>query len=197
MRNFYNSGRSTVYATNCAVATSHPLSSSVAMDILNRGGTAMDAAIAAAAVLCVVEPTETSLGGDCFALVAPKGQMPPMAFNGSGYSPSNINLDYFIENKISSIESDNVHSVTIPGAVDAWSELHSKFGNLDFSTLLQPAIDYAENGFVIHDRVCAAWNHANERLKKDKNASEIFLPKGQTPKIGQKFYNIPLANTLK
>ena len=197
MRNFYQSGRSTVYATNCAVATSHPLSSSTAMDILNRGGSAMDAAIAAAAVLGVVEPTETGLGGDCFALIAPKGQMPPIAFNGSGYSPSNINLNYFTEKKINHIESDSVHSVTIPGALDAWIKLHSKFGNLDFNALLQPAINYAENGFVIHDRVHETWNFAKTRLKKDKNANEIFLPNGQVPKIGQKFVNIPLANTLK
>ena len=197
MKNFYQSKKSTVFATNCAVATSHPLASSTAMDILNRGGTAMDAAIAAAAVLGVVEPTETGLGGDCFALIAPKGQMPPIAFNGSGYSPSNINLNYFIEKKINHIESDSVHSVTIPGALDAWIKLHNKFGNLDFNTLLQPAINYAENGFIILEKVHEAWNYAQKRLKKDKNAIDIFLPRGQVPKIGQKFFNIPLANTLK
>ena len=76
-------------------------------------------------------------------------------------------------------------------------KLHSKFGNLDFNALLQPAINYAENGFVIHDRVHETWNFAKTRLKKDKNANEIFLPNGQVPKIGQKFVNIPLANTLK
>ena len=197
MRDFYKAGRSTVYATNCAVATSHPLSSSTAMDILNRGGTAMDAAISAAAVLSVVEPTETGLGGDCFALIAPKGRMPPIAFNGSGFSPININLNYFIEKKINNIKSNSIHSVTVPGALDAWIKLHNRFGNLDFNSLLQPAINYAENGFVIHDKVHGAWNYANEKLKKDKNANEIFLPNGKVPKIGQKFFNLPLANTLK
>ena len=197
MRNFYHAGRSTVYATNYAVATSHPLSSSTAMDILSRGGTAIDAAISAAAVLSVVEPTETGLGGDCFALIAPKGRMPPIAFNGSGFSPININLNYFIDKKIKNIKSDSVHAVTVPGALDAWVKLHSRFGNLEFNSLLQPAINYAENGFVIHDRVHGAWKYANEKLKKDKNANEIFLPNDKVPKIGQKFFNIPLANTLK
>ena len=89
--------------------------------------------------------------------------------------------------KINHIESDSVHSVTIPGALDAWIKLHSKFGNLDFNELLQPAINYAENGFVIHDRVHETWNFDKTRLKKDKNSNEIFLASGQVPNIGQKF----------
>ena len=95
MRNFYLSERSTVYATNCAVATSHPLSTSTAINIMKQGGNAIDAAISASAVLSVVEPTETGLGGDCFALIAPKGKTPPIAFNGSGFSPLGSDLKWF------------------------------------------------------------------------------------------------------
>ncbi len=197
MRNFYLSERSTVYSTNCAVATSHPLSTSTAINIIKQGGNAIDAAISASAVLSVVEPTEAGLGGDCVALVAPKGETPPVAFNGCGFSPLRGKLEWFIENDYKEIPSDSPHSVTIPGALDAWIKLHEKFGKLDFEELLQPAINYAENGFVIHDRVYQSWEFAYKRLENDLIAKKIFLPNGKIPKIGDKFFNIPLANTFK
>ena len=197
MRNFYLSERSTVYATNCAVATSHPLSTSTAINIMKQGGNAIDAAISASAVLSVVEPTETGLGGDCFALIAPKGKTPPIAFNGSGFSPLGSDLKWFSENNYKDIPGNSPHAVTIPGALDAWIKLHKKFGKLDFAELLQPAINYAENGFVIHDRVHQSWEFAYKRLENDLIAKKIFLPNGKIPKIGDKFFNVPLANTLK
>ena len=196
MRNPCLPGRSAVHAGEAMVATSQPLATSTALDILRRGGTAMDAAIAASAVLAVVESPETGIGGDCFALYAPKGRMPPIAFNGSGRAPMAAGIDWYEQRGISKIEGDSAHAVTIPGAIDAWWRLHERFGRLDFAELLRPAIGYAENGYVVHERVAAEWKGAAARLANDPNARSLFLNDGQPPKAGTVMRNGALARSL-
>lgn len=176
MRDFCLPGRSSVHTTEAMAATSHPLATSTALDILRRGGTAMDAAIAASAVLAVVEPAETGIGGDCFALYAPKGQMPPIAFNGSGRAPAAATVDWFEARGITRIADDSAHAVTIPGAVDAWCRLHERFGRLDFHELLRPAIACAEDGYVVHERVANEWRLDAARLMSDPAARDVFFP---------------------
>ena len=122
MRNLFLPGRSTVHAPNAMAATSHPLSTSTALQILLSGGNAIDAAVAAVAVQCVVEPQSTSIGGDCFCLYSPKGQK-VIAYNGSGTAPKAAEVDWYIKKGITSIEQQTPHSVTVPGAVDAWCRL--------------------------------------------------------------------------
>lgn len=196
MRDICMPGRSTVYAGEAMAATSHPLATSTALDILRRGGTAMDAAIAASAVLAVVEPTETGIGGDCFALYAPEGRMPPVAFNGSGKAPMAAEIGWYEERGIGAIAGDSPHAVTIPGAVDAWCRLHARFGKLDFAELLQPAIRYAENGYVVHERVAAEWQSAAPHLENDANARSLFLAGGRPPETGTVMRNGGLARSL-
>ncbi|MGE0238392.1 MAG: gamma-glutamyltransferase family protein [Parvibaculaceae bacterium] len=196
MRDFCLPGRSTVHSTEAMAATSHPLATSTALDMLRRGGTAMDAAIAASAVLAVVEPAETGIGGDCFALYAPKGQMPPIAFNGSGRAPAAAETSWFEERGITTIADDSPHAVTIPGAVDAWCRLHARYGRLEFRDLLQPAIAYAGNGYVVHERVAAEWQTAAARLVNDPAAQAGFLVDGRPPKVGTVMRNAALARAL-
>jgi gamma-glutamyltranspeptidase/glutathione hydrolase len=195
MRDEFLPGRSTVYAGEAMVATSQPLATSTALDILRRGGTAMDAAIAASAVLAVVEPTETGIGGDCFALYAPQGKMPPFAFNGSGRAPKMADVDWYEERGIEAIAGDSPHAVTIPGSVDAWCSLHERFGRLHFADLMKPAIGYAQNGYVVHERVAAEWQAVASRLV-DPNAQSAFLPDGHAPKAGTVMRNGALAKSL-
>ena len=135
-RDFFSAGRSVVYSTEGMAATSHPIATINALRILESGGTAIDAAVTASAILGVLEPMETGLGGDCFALYSEKGKMPPIAFNGSGRSPKNANLDWFLKNEFKNINPSSVHAITIPGAVDAWWRLHQRFGRLEFGSLL-------------------------------------------------------------
>ena len=129
MRNFHFPGRSNVLSTKGIVATSHPLASQEALSILKMGGNAIDAAIAASAVLCVVEPNATSIGGDCFAIIAPKGKN-PVSYNGSGINPEKAKLSYFIENNIKKIELKSPHSVTVTGAIKSWESMHLDHGQL-------------------------------------------------------------------
>ncbi len=196
MRDFDRAGRSVAHATEAMAATSHPLATATALDILRRDGTAMDAAIAAAAVLAVVEPAETGIGGDCFALYAPKGKMPPVGFNGSGRAPAAADLGWYLEREFQAIPVDGPHSVTVPGAVDAWWRLHDAFGRLEFAALLEPAIGYARSGYVVHERVGHEWQTSADRLKKDETARAIFLPSGRVPRVGEVMANPDLARTL-
>ena len=122
MRDLFYPGRSVVHATNGMAATSHPLSTATAVNILNDGGNAIDAAIAAVAVQCVVEPHSTGIGGDCFCLLS-KSSGEVIGYNGSGTTPSSAHPEWYNENNISFIEQNSPHSVTIPGAVDAWHTL--------------------------------------------------------------------------
>ena len=127
--------RSEVIAQHGMAATSQPLATQVALDILKKGGNAVDAAIAASVVLSVVEPNATGIGGDCFAIIAMNGKK-PISYNGSGIAPEKAKIDFFINNKINKIGLDSPHSVTIPGAVHAWSTIHNDHGNLEFEQLL-------------------------------------------------------------
>ena len=149
MRKLYAGGRSSVLAQNGIAATSQPLSTSEAVSILKMGGNAVDAAIAASAVLAVVEPGSTGIGGDCFAIVSMNNK-DPIAVNGSGIAPKKINLEFLKKNYINKIEQTSPHSVTIPGSVHAWYSMHQKFGKLDFEQLFITAENYARNGFPVH-----------------------------------------------
>ena len=197
MREFDQPGRSVVYSSNGMVASSQTLASSSALNILRSGGNAIDAAISAAALLAVIEPTDTSIGGDCFVLYSPKGKSPPLAFNGSGKSPSKLTLQYMLENGFKEMPHQGPHTVTTPGAIDAWWQIHQRFGKLDFEEILLPAINHAENGYVVHERLAHHWNSNFDRLDNLGDAKSIFLNNGIPPSAGQKMKNPALAQTLK
>jgi len=153
MRHLEYPGRSPVAAPNGMASTSHPLSTQTAITILQDGGNALDAAIAACAVQCVVEPESTGIGGDCFCLYAPSGGDGIIAFNGSGRAPAALSSDRLLESGISQIERRSPHAVTIPGAVDAWTQLNRDYGSMDLARVLAPAIAYARDGYPITQRV--------------------------------------------
>lgn len=197
MRNFFKTGRSTVFARNAAVATSHPLSSLAALDMLRAGGNAVDAAIAAVAVQCVVDPHMTGIGGDCFVLYTPKGASAPIALNGSGKAPAAANVDWFIEQGITEIPLDSPHAVTIPGAIAAWTKLLADHGTRSLADVLAPAIRFAEEGYVVQPRVARDWAQYAHRLQRDAVSVEIFLPGGKAPGQGEIHRQPKLAATLR
>ncbi len=196
MRNFHLPGRSNVLSSEGMAATSHPLASLEAISILKKGGNAVDAAIAASAVLSVVEPNATGIGGDCFAIIAPNGKN-PISYNGSGICPEKLSIELFERNKLQKVELESPHSVTIPGAVHAWSTMHSKHGKLDFEQLFLSAIKYAQEGFHITEGVSIAWKDNEKKLQNNSITKNIFLKDGKSLKFKDKFKNIALANTLK
>ena len=182
-RNFALPGRSPIYASESAVATSHALATTTALTILKEGGNAVDAAIAASATLCVVEPHMTGVGGDCFAIVGePNGKL--HGLNGSGRSAKGANLDWYLENGFSKFEETSPHVVTSPGSVNAWETMHQKFGKTDFVRLFADAIHYAEEGFAVAPRVASDWADNVEKLKKNEAASVNLLKNGASPKVG-------------
>ena len=150
----YNSRRSDVLGLNGSIATSHPLAANAGLDILKKGGNAVDAAIAAAAALNVVEPMSTGIGGDVFALIYLNRNSQIIALNGSGRSGSKGDLQYFNDKGFKEIPSEGPKSglsVSVPGAVDAWEELSKKYGNFSLDTILAPAIDLAIKGFPVSE----------------------------------------------
>jgi len=196
MRDFHFPGRSAVHAMNGMAATSHPLASLHAIETLRDGGNAVDAAIAASAVLAVVEPQSTGIGGDCFALFCPKGSSQVIAFNGSGRSPKAATLERFLALGLKNIAADSVHSVTMPGAIDAWTRLHADHGRLEFARLLKPAIEYARHGYPVYARVRHDWLEAAELLRSREPSRAVFLPNDRVPAEGDIHYQPKLADTL-
>ena len=196
MRKIYKPGRSNVLSNNAMVATSQPLSSQEGLNILKKGGNAIDAAIAASAVLAVVEPGSTGIGGDCFSIIKMNGKN-AISVNGSGIAPQKATFEFFKNNKINKIDLLSPHSVTIPGAVNAWYEMHKKFGKLDFQELFLTAEIYAREGFPVHEVEAFSWKQNEEKLKKNEFSKKVFLINNAAPKFGTKFNNIKLANTLK
>ena len=197
MRDFQLTGRSPVRSTEAAAATSHPLATLTAIEVLKDGGNAVDAAIAAAAVLCVVEPHSTGLGGDGFMLYCPGGGQRVIAFNGSGRSPAAATLDWYREHGFAEMPATGAHPVTIPGVVDAWARLSADHGRKELAALLQPAIRYAERGYVVQDRVAHDWERCRALLAADPVAARILLPGGRPPRAGERHYQPELAWTLR
>jgi gamma-glutamyltranspeptidase/glutathione hydrolase len=195
MRDFELPGRSAAYAENGMAATSHPLATLTALDVLRAGGNAVDAAIAAVAVQCVVEPAMTGIGGDCFVLLAPaRGGV--IALNGSGRAPAAATAERLVELGVDELEG-TVHAVTVPGAIDAWARLLERYGTRELGELLQPAIRCAEEGFVVTPRVAHDWARDGERLLQSSGGRIAYLPDNRAPVSGQKLRLPALANTLR
>src|SRR3954469_15016153 len=197
MRNFHLAGRSTVHAQNAMVATSQPLAALTAIEVLRSGGTAADAAVAACALLGVIEPQSTGIGGDCFALLQPKGEGKIVAYNGSGRAPMAAEASWYLERKINAIPLTSAHAVSIPGAVDAWATILGDHGKLGLATLLQPAIKAAEQGYVVAPRVAFDWKNQFEKLKKGTNTERYLLPHGKPPVAGDVIKQPELGQTLR
>ncbi|MES2187786.1 MAG: gamma-glutamyltransferase family protein [Pseudomonadota bacterium] len=196
MRDFSLPGRSALYATQCAVATSHPLASQAALDVLKSGGNAVDAGIAAVALLGIVEPQMTGVGGDCFALYLPAGATVPIALNGSGRAPAAAHVGWYQERGITSLDPYGPHAVTVPGAVAAWCRLLADHGTRGMDELLLPAIRAAEHGHPVAPRVAYDWAR-DAHLLRNPAARELFLPGGAAPAAGTLFRQPRMAETLR
>ena len=183
-------------SSNGMAATSHPLATEEAIKILKKGGNAVDAAIAASVVLSVVEPNATSIGGDCFAIIKMEGKN-PIAYTGSGIAPEKAKYEYFEKKTINKIGLTSPHSVTIPGALDAWKNIHNDFGKLDFEELFLAAINFAKNGFKVTKVVANAWNNSLVKLLENKNSKKLLLNNGKSYQISDVRKNIPLGETLE
>ena len=189
--------RSEIIASNGMAATSQPLATQVALDILKKGGNAIDAAIAANAVLGLVEPTGCGIGGDLFALIwsAEKGKL--YGLNASGKSPRSLKLEYFRDNGYEFIPATGPLPVSVPGCVDGWFEMHEMFGNLQMKEILQPAISYARNGFPVSEIIAFNLSSGTKQLKEYPNIADVYMPGGKAPAKGEIFKNPLLANTLE
>ncbi|SAK83860.1 gamma-glutamyltransferase [Caballeronia temeraria] len=184
MRNFEAPGRSIVTAKDGVAATSHPASSYAAIRILEAGGNAMDAAVAACAVQCVVEPGSTGIGGDCFALYSKRGTDDIIAFNGSGWAPQAASVDALRALGVSAIERQSPHAVTVPGAVDAWATLVADHGAMPLGRLLAPAIALARDGYAVAPRAASDWANQRDVLAADEMSRTRMLIDGRAPEAG-------------
>jgi len=195
-RDFHAPGRSAVFATGGMVATSHPLASLAAVEIMRAGGTAADAAVAAMAVACIGEPHMTGIGGDCFCLVARPGQ-PVWGYNGSGRTGAAMRAETLIDQGLTEIAIESPHAVTVPGAVEAWDAILRTHGRCGLDRVLQPAIVAAEAGIPVQPRVALDWSLAVEKLSKHAATAKHFLVGGQAPKAGDIVRFPALARTLR
>ncbi|MEC8000064.1 MAG: gamma-glutamyltransferase [Pseudomonadota bacterium] len=187
--------RSEVIATNGMAATSHPLATQTAIDVLKNGGNAIDAAIAANAVLGLVEPTGCGIGGDLFAIIWSAKDKKLYGLNASGPAPQTISIETLKEKGLDMIPPYGPLPVTVPGAVAGWSALHKRFGKKDFSTLFDNAIDYANNGFPVSEVVAYYLDISSSRFKDYPNFSDVWMPNNKSLQKGDIFKNRDLANT--
>src|SRR5947207_3637814 len=195
MRSFHFPGRSPVYGRRAMCATSHPLGSLTAIEVLKGGGNAVDAAIATAAVLAVVECPMTGIGGDCFAIVAKPGEK-PIALNAAGRAPKAATAAWYARSGIERIDTTSVHAVTVPGAVDGWCRLLEDHGTMPLARLLAPAVELAERGFVVAPRVSVDWANGTRKFS-GAGAKKNLLKKGKAPRAGEVMRFPALAATLQ
>jgi len=187
--------RSMVISEMGIVATSQTLASEAGAQILARGGSAADAAIAANAVLNVVEPMMNGIGGDLFAIYRQAGGA-VAGLNSSGPSPAGLTREKLLHDGLNTMPSSGIHSVTVPGCVAGWWQLHRKFGKLPWKDLFAPAIYYASHGFPVTEIIAAEWRAAQDKLRDSETARAVFLPGGKPPETGELFRNPALAKAL-
>jgi len=190
-------GRSVVVSDRGIVATSHYLASQAGAQILAKGGTAIDAAIAANAVLGVTDPMSNGMGGDLFLIYwdAKSGKL--YGLNSSGWAPRKLSVEFLAKQGITSMPGDGIHSVTVPGAVEGWSRAHQRFGRLPWKDLFPPAIYYAEHGFAVPEIVHGYWLGEEAKLQQTSESRKVFLPGGKIPELGAMFSNPDLAKALR
>ncbi|HIB75996.1 MAG TPA: gamma-glutamyltransferase, partial [Gammaproteobacteria bacterium] len=189
--------RSEVIGQHGMVATSHPLATQIGIDVLKKGGTAIDAAIAANIALGLMEPTGSGIGGDLFAIVWDAEEQKLFGLNASGPAPQSISLDYFKQQKLAKIPPFGPLPVTVPGAVDGWVKLHEKFGNQSFASLFEPTIGYAKKGHPVTETIAYYLDRSKEIFKQYPNFSDVWMKDGETTGKGDIFKNPQLANTLE
>lgn len=198
--NPYPSIRIPVFARN-VVSTSHPLAAQAGLRMLLKGGSAVDAAIAAAATIALVEPVSCGLGGDAFAIVWDGKTL--QGLNSSGYAPQAWNVDYFKnkygvnEKGLANAPKRGVDAITIPGVVAGWAALHERYGKLPFADLMEPAIEIAERGYAVPPVVAQKWAAAVPELKDQPGFAHTFMPNGRAPHVGERFVFRDVANTLR
>jgi len=191
-------GRSTVYAPNAAVATSQPLASGAGLEILQKGGNAVDAAVAAAAVLNLTEPHMTGIGGDMFAILWSARDQELVGLDASGRSGSLLTPETLRAKGHERMPGSGAEAVTVPGAISGWAALLERYGTMSLSEVLAPAIRIAEEGFPVTPIIAAQWRTQNEKLARDKGASATFLYEGERgPEAGEWFRNPDLANSFR
>ncbi|MGE3511652.1 MAG: gamma-glutamyltransferase family protein [Vicinamibacterales bacterium] len=190
-------GRSVVATLHGIVAASQPLAAQAGVQILERGGHAVDAAIAANAVLGLTEPHMNGLGGDLFALVYDASADTLFGLNASGPAPGGLSAEWLRRRGWTAMPGDGIHSVTVPGAVAGWTSLHARFGRIPFRDTLAPAEYYAEHGFPVSDVIAAAWHDLTGTLLLHAEAARTYLPGGRAPRAGEVFRNPALARSLR
>ena len=196
MRSFHLPGRSPVIARHGMCATSHPAASLAAIETLKRGGNAVDAAITATALLCVIEPAMTGIGGDCFAVMHKPGTG-LIGLNASGRAPAAATCDWYANAGIKQIQVTTPHAVTVPGAIDGWATLLSDHGTMSLADVLAPAIEAAEYGFAVAPRIAHDWATLKSKINLHPGARQHLLIDGRTPRAGDIMRFPALAATLK
>ncbi len=196
MRNFDQPGRSPAVAANGMAATSSPLATLAAVDVLRTGANAIDAAVTASAILCVTEPHMTGIGGDCFALIGkPNGSV--AGLNGSGRSAAKADAEWLKKSGLTEISPRSVHAITVPGAIDAWDQLLTEHGTMTLAEALAPAIALAEQGVATTARVAHDWLECEALLAADEGGARHYLLGGAAPRMGEIMAYPALAKTLK
>src|SRR5258706_3967017 len=183
----FRTGRSVVMSTHGMVATSHPLAAQIGLDVLKRGGNAIDAAIATNAALGLMEPMSCGIGGDLHALVWDAKTQKLYGLNASGRSPYAANREYFVAKGLKDIPSSGPLSWSVPGCVDGWAELNKRFGHLKLKEILEPTIRYAEEGFPVTEVIAGYWKGAEALARSDTEMGATYLIDGKAPQSGQVF----------
>jgi gamma-glutamyltranspeptidase/glutathione hydrolase len=192
-----HASRSEVIAPHGMAATSQPLATQIALDVLKAGGSAVDAAIAANAALGLMEPTGNGIGGDLFAIIWDADKEELVGLNASGRAPALMTLDYFREKGLDEIPPFGPLPVSVPGAVDGWFEMHGRYGRLPMKDLLAPAIAYARDGFPVSEAIAYYFAMNEARIGQYSGFADTYMPRGRTPRTGELFKNPRLADTLE
>jgi gamma-glutamyltranspeptidase/glutathione hydrolase len=193
----FRAGRSVTMAPHGMVATSHPLAVEIGLDVLKKGGNAIDAAIATDAAMGLMEPMSCGIGGDLYAMVWDAKSQKLYGLNASGRAPYQANLEVFTAKGLKEIPLFGPLPWSVPGCVDGWEQLRTRFGTLSLSELLEPSIHYAEDGFPVTEVIAGYWQRAEERLRKYPDAVTTYLPNGRAPRTGEVFRNPYLARSYR